>query len=97
MGHYDDCYEEEDKPVVESINIENGQAKIIMRHPLFTEWVKDMLEMFDESGAVNFLELCCGTPERGNFVVTIQRLDGKTPGQIVAELKQTIADMEIKT
>jgi len=79
-----------DDAVIESIKMDGSGMEMIMRHPLFFEWTKDMLELFDEKGAINFLELCCGTPDRGNFTVTIQRLEGKRPGQIVHDLDKRL-------
>lgn len=43
---------------------------------------------FVGSQAVNYLEVHMGHPETGEFNVTIQRKEGKTPGQMKAEVEQ---------
>lgn len=45
---------------------------------------------FVGSGAVNFLEVNMSHPEIGPFTVTIQRHQGKTPGQMKAEVEQKL-------
>lgn len=42
---------------------------------------------FTRSGATNYLELLYEVPEFGEFTVTIQKVEGKTPGQRIAELE----------
>lgn len=46
---------------------------------------------FVGSGAVNFLEVNMEHQEIGPFAVTIQRHQGKTPGQMKAEVEQQLA------
>lgn len=45
---------------------------------------------FVRSGAKNYLELDYNVPAIGDFVVTIQRKEGKTPGERVAELEAVV-------
>lgn len=42
---------------------------------------------FKRSGAKNYLELLYEVPEFGELTVTIQKVDGKTPAQRIAELE----------
>lgn len=42
---------------------------------------------FKRSGATNYLELSYDVPEFGGVIVTIQKQDGKTPGQRIGELE----------
>ena len=42
---------------------------------------------FTRSGAKNYLELLYEVPEFGELTVTIQKVEGKTPGQRIAELE----------
>ncbi|OSG64869.1 hypothetical protein R549_20350 [Salmonella enterica subsp. enterica serovar Saphra] len=42
------------------------------------------------SGARNYLELGYNVPEMGEFTVTIQRKEGKTPGERIAELEAVV-------
>lgn len=48
---------------------------------------------FMDTPAKNYLELGYNTPEMGNFTVTIQKHDHKTPGQRIAELEDERADL----
>ena len=52
---------------------------------------------FKRSGATNYLELSYDVPEFGGVIVTIQKQDGKTPGQRVGELEERIAELESRT
>ncbi|EHR3333755.1 hypothetical protein KTT01_003302 [Salmonella enterica subsp. enterica serovar Senftenberg] len=45
---------------------------------------------FVRSGARNYLELGYNVPEMGEFTVTIQRKEGKTPGERIAELEAVV-------
>ncbi|MDN8601883.1 hypothetical protein Q0A17_21085 [Citrobacter sp. S2-9] len=45
---------------------------------------------FVRSGARNYLELGYNVPEVGEFTVTIQRKEGKTPGERIAELEAVV-------
>lgn len=49
------------------------------------------------SGATNYLELSYDVPEFGGVIVTIQKQDGKTPGQRIVELEERIAELESRT
>ena len=42
---------------------------------------------FMDTPAKNYIELVYNTPEMGNFTVTIQKHDHKTPGQRIAEVE----------
>ncbi|HGE6459702.1 TPA: hypothetical protein ACYU60_004317 [Klebsiella variicola subsp. variicola] len=52
---------------------------------------------FKRSGATNYLELSYDVPEFGGVIVTIQKQDGKTPGQRIGELEERIAELESRT
>ncbi|MFJ7174558.1 hypothetical protein [Citrobacter freundii] len=45
---------------------------------------------FARSGARNYLELGYNVPEMGEFTVIIQRKEGKTPGERIAELEAVV-------
>ncbi|MEC5508292.1 ead/Ea22-like family protein [Klebsiella oxytoca] len=44
---------------------------------------------FVRSGATNYLELLYDVPEFGEMTVTLQKVEGKTPGQRIAELEES--------
>ncbi|EAN2401455.1 hypothetical protein EAB21_25805, partial [Salmonella enterica] len=45
---------------------------------------------FVRHGAKNYLELTYNVPKLGEFTVTIQRKEGKTPGERIAELEAVV-------
>ncbi len=50
---------------------------------------------FTRSGAKNYLELLYEVPEFGELTVTIQKVEGKTPGQRIAELEARTVTVKI--
>ncbi|HFF8963685.1 hypothetical protein V6135_02155 [Klebsiella pneumoniae] len=48
---------------------------------------------FVRSGATNYLELLYDVPEFGEMTVTLQKVEGKTPGQRIAELEESNAQV----
>lgn len=48
---------------------------------------------FVRSGATNYLELLYDVPEFGEMTVTLQKVEGKTPGQRIAELEESHAQV----
>ena len=48
---------------------------------------------FVRSGATNYLELLYEVPEFGEMTVTLQKVEGKTPGQRIAELESRIVKL----
>ncbi|MCW9452128.1 ead/Ea22-like family protein [Klebsiella michiganensis] len=48
---------------------------------------------FIRSGATNYLELLYDAPEFGGMTVTLQKVEGKTPGQRIAELEESNAQV----
>lgn len=48
---------------------------------------------FIRSGATNYLELLYDVPEFGEMTVTLQKVEGKTPGQRIAELEESNAQV----
>ncbi|MDU1953612.1 MAG: ead/Ea22-like family protein [Atlantibacter hermannii] len=49
---------------------------------------------FKRSGAKNYLELLYEVPEFGELTVTIQKVEGKTPGQRIAELEARMVSVK---
>ncbi len=52
------------------------------------------VEQFREAGATNYLELTFEDKELGEFVVTMQRKDGETPGYQKAKAEARAAELE---
>lgn len=50
---------------------------------------------FIRSGATNYLELLYDVPEFGGMTVTLQKVEGKTPGQRIAELESRTVTVKL--
>lgn len=52
-----------------------------------------MVKAFKDMGGINYVEWKVGSPEIGPFTLTMQRLNGKTPGTMKAEADARAADL----
>lgn len=52
-----------------------------------------LIGMLDTAEAANYLTFSVEHPEVGRYAVTIQRCDGKTPAERIAELEQRLAEV----
>jgi len=66
------------------------------KHPLFARLIQEMVDFFRESGGENFVELRAYHKETGPLVLTIKKECGKTPGQIIDELRKQINAIDAK-
>ena len=65
-----------------------------MRHPVFAMLADDIAQMFDEAGAVNYVEYTVCSEKYGPMRVCIQRLEGETPAMQNERLRKRIAELE---
>lgn len=73
---------------VNVIKNKNGVANdFMMQHPLFALFQDAIVKAFIDAGSVNYLETGFSTQELGNITCTVQKVEGKTPSQIIQELK----------
>lgn len=73
------------------IDVEQQTAQIHMDHPAFVEVINSCIEMFDKSGAVNYLELkFFSVAKMGEFEVLIKPVSGVRPGMIVSRLRYAL-------
>ena len=68
--------------------------KLRMRHPVFAMLADDIAQMFDEAGAVNYVEYTVCSEKYGPMRVCIQRLEGETPAMQNERLRKRIAELE---
>lgn len=80
--------------LVHEVHYKDNHFKLDLEHPVFAHVVSQMVELFDKQHGVNYLEMQMAHPTRGLFVCTIQRKDGKTPAQVIDELKLKVAELE---
>lgn len=65
-----------------------GDLSVRQKDPDFAAWMAfNMAETFREGGATNFLEWELKVPELGPMTMTMQRREGKTPAQLLDELR----------
>jgi hypothetical protein len=58
---------------------QGGTLDMSLRHPVVFAMTKSMVEFFDDNKGDNYVETTVTAPERGQFVMTVQRKAGKTP------------------
>ena len=74
-----------------SIDVRAQTAKLYMEHPAFVEFITTCTEMFDKSGAINYLELqFFSVTDMREFEVLIKPVSGMRPGTIVSRLRYAL-------
>lgn len=74
-----------------------GGMTLKLSHGVVPFMASEFVKFFKDSGGVNYVEFTLvdgKSPEMGPFTVTIQRMMGKTPGMVVAELRDRISELE---
>lgn len=69
-----------------NMQLEGGAAQLL---------AETFAEQFRQGGAVNYLEMRF-TADELNLLVTLQRVDGKTPAQLRKEAEQKLSELEDK-
>lgn len=82
------------KPEIKEINIKPGETNIIMKYPGLQEFVKNVMDFFQEARGINYVSFTAESEEHGQFEIIIQRKNGKTPAEINSELKRIIKQLE---
>ena len=71
--------------VIDELGFNQNRVELIVRQPVISLFLLEFSEFWIESGAENYIEMA-GTDNRvGDFTITIQRVDGKTPHQLKTE------------
>jgi len=76
--------------LVQEMYFNPGKFEGVLRHPVFFVFAVEMAETFYESGAENYLELGLHAGTKGNFLLTIQKQDKKTPAELRNEAEQEV-------
>lgn len=74
--------------IAEEVKTNETDVSFLIKHPMFTLFSIWITEAFIESGAMNFLETRIMSDKLGPLMITVQRQEGKSPADIIAE-KQT--------
>ena len=72
---------------------QNEGLQVIAEHPEFIHFINDVVELFFKSGADNFFTLNAYHPKLGEFEITVQKKWGKSPAEMLAELRKKIAEL----
>ena len=83
-----------DATLLTGINIHGGGMEVGMKGGAAGVLVEQLAQQFVDSGAINFLEMTFASAEMlpgEQFVVTIQRVHGETPGMQLKRLKAELA------
>ena len=82
------------KPELIDLHMVPDQIDMTLRHPVLPIIVEAFVKMFDDSGAKNFVEFKVWVPERGFFVLNLQRQNGVTPNDLRLVAEKKLADVE---
>lgn len=85
-----------DKPELSPITFSNNSLSIIARHPNFANLCVEVINFFEEAGGKNFVELQLNNPEKGAYLITVQKQVGMSPAQIIASLRKQIETLKNK-
>lgn len=81
------------------IHAEGGSCDIEVKTPVVYIIAESLAHEFKQAGGVNYVEFKILTEDLGPLVLTMQRVDGKTPGEIADELRtentKTKDDLEL--
>lgn len=81
-------------PELTAINIGNGSLDVGLRGVAPQIFAAAFARQFKDSGGINYVEMRMVTadPSVGELLVTLQRLDGKTPHQLRMEAEAALAE-----
>lgn len=74
-----------------------GGMTLKLSHGVVPMMAAEFVKFFKKSGGINYVEFTLvdgKNPQFGPFTVTIQRMLGKTPAQVVAELRDRVSELE---
>ena len=80
--------------ILEDIGLDERGLWLRARHPGVANLTESLVQWFIECGGENYVEMSVYHEKTGHLVLTLQRREGKTPGQVVQELKARIAELE---
>ena len=78
-------------PLIETLSINQGEMTATIRSEAVQALANILAGWFDDHGGVNYVEVQLTNKELGPLLMTVQRLDGKTPHQLRTEAEQRMA------
>jgi hypothetical protein len=80
--------------IIKETTVDNNGAHVILKHPMFALFNIMLTDAWVADGCQNFYEILLSSPKIGNVIVTLQKVDGKTPTQIISELRSELAALK---
>ena len=75
---------------IEKLNYEDGRLDIRGTHPLASALIAEVVSIFVSGGSENYFEIQGYHPQTGPMTFTIQRTEGKSPGQVAHECREEL-------
>lgn len=75
---------------IEKLNYEDGRLDIRGTHPLASALIAEVVSIFVSGGSENYFEMQGYHPQTGPMTFTIQRTEGKSPGQVAHECREEL-------
>jgi hypothetical protein len=73
-----------------SLHYEQGETKVVAKHPIIMKMAIALGEFFTEAGGQNYVAIEIAHQKLGPLTLTLQRRNGKTPGQLHSEATAAI-------
>lgn len=67
---------------------------LAMSHPIVAALMIQLVSFFELAGGKNYVEMQVKHPEKGIFLMTVQRVEGKTPHQLRVEAEFRVSELE---
>jgi len=84
-----------DEIVLDGISYSRERGlRLLAKHPSFVTLAVEIAKFFKAEGGTNYVELEMFNEETGPLVLTVQRKLGKSLGQVVAELRRVLANIQ---
>lgn len=78
-------------------NFETDTLQVVGEHPFALKMAEEMVDLFIDSGATNYLELRLFNPaDMNSYIFRIQRGKGATPAEINVHLRYALEHIEKK-
>lgn len=77
--------------LVETIMRPGYGLSLVARHPVVATMAEELVKMYDEAGASNYVEVSMWHKTRGEFVMTVQRKQGRTPHECRLDAESKLA------
>lgn len=89
------CTSEVPELIVEELHHTSEQGlDMRLSHPMFSVLANEIVQMFDGSGATNYVEYTIYSEKHGPMTVHIQRRYGETPAAQNIKLRARVAELE---